>query len=114
MSRCILVALVVAAFLLGACAKSSPAPEGNYIASIIPEVFETANFCGNTVELCNPRDGTRVFEYEIIEEGTKIQLTNVETGDTCTRNFKYIVKTTESGEMHHEVVIIGALIYYPE
>ncbi len=113
MSRCILVSLVVAALLLGACAKSSPAPEGNYIAPIIPEVFETANFCGNTLELCNPRDGTRVFEYEIIEEGTKIQLTNVETGDTCTRHFKYIVKTTESGEVR-EVVIIGALIYYPE
>ena len=113
MSRCILVSLVVAAFLLGACAKSSPAPEGNYIATIIPEVYETANFYDNTVELCNPRDGTRVFEYEIIEEGTKIQLTNVETGDTRTRNFKYIVTTSRSGEVR-EIVIIGDLLYYPE
>ena len=113
MSRCILVSLVVAAFLLGACAKSSPAPEGNYIATIIPEVHETANFYDNTVELCNPRDGTRVFEYEIIEEGTKIQLTNVETGDTRTRNFKYIVTTSRSGEVR-EIVIIGDLLYYPE
>ena len=113
MSRCILVSLVVAAFLLGACAKSSPAPEGNYIATIIPEVYETANFYDNTVELCNPRDGTRVFEYEIIEEGTKIQLTNVETGDTCTRNFEYIITTTKYGEVR-EVVIIGDLLYYPE
>ncbi len=113
MSRCILVSLVVAALLLGACAKPSPAPEGNYIATIIPEVYETASFCGNTLELCNPRDGTRVFEYEIIEDGTKIQLTNVETGDTCPRNFKYVIKTSSSGEVR-EVVIIGTLIYYPE
>jgi len=111
--RCILVSLVVATLLLGACAKSSPAPEGNYIATIIPEVYETASFCGNTVELCNPRDGKRIFEYEILEKGTKIQLTNVETGDTRTRNFKYVVTTSRSGEVR-EVVIIGDLIYYPE
>jgi len=67
--RCILVLLVLAALLSGACAQSSPAPDGNYIAPIIPEVFETAVFCGNTLELCNPRDGTRLYECEIIEDG---------------------------------------------
>ena len=113
MRRCIVVLLVLAALLLGACAQPSPTPEGNYSAPIIPEVYETAVFCGNTVELCNPRDGTRLYEYEIIEDGTKIQLTSVETGDACTRSFKYIVKTCESGEVR-EVVIIGDLIYYPE
>ena len=113
MRRCILVLLVLAALLPGACAPPPPAPDGNYSAPIIPEVYETAVFCGNTVEMCNPRDGTRVYEYEIIEDGTKIQLTNVETGDTCTRHFKYIVKTVRSGEVR-EVVIIGDLIYYPE
>lgn len=113
MRRYILISLVAAALLLGACAKPPPAPEGNYIATIIPEVYETANFCGNTVELCNPRDGKRIFEYEIIEEGTKIKLTNVETGDTRTRSFKYVVTTSRSGEVL-EVVIMGDLLYYPE
>jgi len=99
--------------LLGACADKSATPQGNYIATIIPEVYETASFCGNTLELCNPRDGKRVFEYEIVEGGTKINLTNVETGETVTRPFKYIVKTTKYGE-EREVVIIDQLIYYPE
>jgi hypothetical protein len=111
--RCILALLVISALLVGACADHSPKPEGNYIASIIPEVYETASFYGNTLELCNPRDGTRIFEYEIIEDGTKIEMTNVETGDCCTRHFKHILVTTKYGD-ENEVVIIGDLIYYPE
>ena len=113
MRRCILVFLVITALLLGACADKSATPQGNYIATIIPEVYETASFYGNTLELCNPRDGTRIFEYEIVEEGTKIKLTNVETGDTRTRPFKYIITTTKYGE-EREVVIIDQLLYYPE
>ena len=113
MRRCILAFLVITALLLGACADKSPTPQGNYTATIIPEVYETASFYGNSLELCNPRDGKRIFEYEIVEEGTKIKLTNVETGDTRIRPFKHILTTTKYGD-EREVVIIDQLIYYPE
>jgi hypothetical protein len=111
--RCILVLIVIGALFSSACSNQSPTPQGKYFAPIIPEVFETAYFDEDTLELCNPRDGTRVFEYEIVEEGTKIKLTNVETGETRTRPFKYVVKTSKSGEIR-EVVIIDQLIYYPD
>ena len=113
MRRYILAFLIIGTLLLSACADRTPPPQGNYIATIIPEVYETAKFYDDTLELCNPRDGTRVFEYEIVEEGTKIKLTNVETGETVTRPFKYIITTTKYGD-EREVVIFNQLIYYPE
>jgi len=111
--RSILAFLVITALWLGACADKSPTLQGNYIATIIPEVYETASFYGNTLELCNPRDGKRIFEYEIVEDGTKIKLTDVETRVTRTRPFKHILTTTKYGE-EREVVIIDQLIYFPE
>jgi hypothetical protein len=111
--RYILASLIIGTLLLSNCADHTPTPQGNYIATIIPEVYETAKFCDNTLELCNPRDGTRIFEYEIVEEGTKIKLTNVETGETVTRPFKHILTTTKYGD-EREAVIINQLIYYPE
>ena len=113
MKGCILALLVVCGLLVGACSDHSPELEGTYVAPIIPDVFETASFYGNTLELCNPRDGTRVFEYEIIEDGTKIKMTNVETGDCYVRPFKHILVTTEYGEKR-ETVVIDQFIYYPQ
>jgi hypothetical protein len=109
--RRLILALLAAAALLGSACQA-PLPEGKYVATIVPEVYETAVFTADTLELDNPRDGKRVFNWELTEEGEQIQLTNIETGETTTQQFKYI-RVTRSGE-EREVVIIGHLIYYPE
>jgi hypothetical protein len=88
-----LVLVLVAGCKSATPTPSSPGtkarPSGTYVATVLG-VEQSLTFKGDVFERYDPLGGKEVFKYTISEDGSTITATNVATGVTWTRGFKYI------------------------